>query len=93
MINNDIKQLEKLMRLCRKMGVTYAKVLDVELQFGSEPRKASKPVEIPQDPLATVSVPKPNLYSTLEPDPPIQTDELTDEQKLFWSSADAHEQQ
>lgn len=39
---NDLKELEKLLKLCRKQGVTSIKVQGIELLLGELPRKSSE---------------------------------------------------
>jgi hypothetical protein len=68
----DVKDLEKLLKLCRKQGVTELKFGNVEFKLGSLPteKQAQLQDEIPTD----------NPYSNF-PD-----GELTPEQLMFYSS-------
>lgn len=38
---NDLGELQKLLKLCRKQGVKELKLGDLSLVFGDEPRKQS----------------------------------------------------
>jgi hypothetical protein len=83
----NLKELQKLIALCRKTGVESIKVDNVEFHLGAAPRQASRPQpEILQDPLANVSVPKPNIYNEVTEDTKIITDELTEEQLMYYSA-------
>lgn len=46
----DFKDLEKLLKLCRKQGVTDIKLGDIELKFGELPIDLSKNIDINSDP-------------------------------------------
>jgi len=78
MIVKDLKTLDKLIKMCKKQGLTGIRVGNIE--FNLEPIKPSR-VE-PIAPEAAIRVPKFN--GSLEPDK-IDTDELTEEQLLNWS--------
>ena len=74
---NDIKDLKKVIQLCRQTGVDIIKVDGVELVLGSAPRQ---PIKARNSSIETFS-------SAIGPDTPIETpDELTPEQLLMWSS-------
>lgn len=69
----DLKELEKLLKLCRKQGVTDIKLGDVELKLGELPAESNgrqTSVETPTD----------NPYANF-PD-----GELTPEQLMFYSA-------
>lgn len=85
---DNLKELQKLIQLCRKTGVESIKVDNVEFHLGKAPAKAYKPqAEVLTDPLANASVPKPNIYNEIsEVDKIEMPDELTDEQLMNWSS-------
>jgi hypothetical protein len=78
MILKTIKDLDKLIKLCKKQGISGIKVGNVE--FNLEPIKTSS-IE-PISPEASVKVPKFN--GSLEPDK-IDTDQLTEEQLMYYS--------
>ncbi len=61
----DLKELEKLLKLCRKQGVTEVNLSGVIIKFGDMPRKSTGDVQDSDDP---------------------ETDELTPEQLMFFSS-------
>lgn len=92
MIEN-LKDLQKIIALCRKQGVTHIKIGDLELNLGSMPPKPSKPVDYSNDfPEANIQVPQYEEYSapdTLDTKAiadKIATSELTEEQLLFYSA-------
>lgn len=88
MLIKDLKELKKLLVLCRQQGVESIKIADIEFHLGKAPAKAYKPqAEVLTDPLANASVPKPNIYNEIsEVDKIEMPDELTDEQLMNWSS-------
>lgn len=61
----SLKELQKVIALCRKTGVQSIKVDGIELILGAEPRKASKSLDYSSDfPEASVQVPQFQGYST-----------------------------
>lgn len=66
----NLKDLNKLIQLCRKTGVEAITVDGIELKLGNDPIKPSKRVSN-----------RPNYEQDT-----VKTDELTPEQMLFWSS-------
>lgn len=95
---NSLKDLEKLIKLCQKTGVLAVKANGIELQLGVKPHKPSRPPRL-EDPLASVSVPTPNLFdpvafakaqaakATAALKEQIEMpDELSDEQLLMYSA-------
>lgn len=83
---DSIKDLTKLVQLCRKTGVLSIKVDGIELTLGAEPlKKAYKPTSY-SIPSATSNT----AYGEIDEDTKILTDELTPEQLLFYS-AQGHE--
>lgn len=85
MIVKEIKDLEKIMKLCLKLGVTAIKVGNVEFGLPEHP-KAIKAIAEDIFPEAQVKVPKFNGIAAKEVGPDkIDTDELTPEQLLNWS--------
>lgn len=76
----DVKQLEKLAKLCRKLGVKQLKTADIELVLGDEPnisrRQRSSKKTAPSGEQA------PGIADVVE------GDQLTEEQLLFYSVLD-----
>lgn len=74
---DTLKDLQKLIQLCKKTGTDHIRVGDVEIwiNFNEAPQTEAKFVN-ESLPLGEVGV-----------DTKIQTDELTPEQLLMWSSA------
>jgi hypothetical protein len=92
---NSLKELEKILKLCRKNGVQVMKVDGVEFVLGEvtdKPRKryidtreVTSQIDLNAFPEADLKIP------AFSPPPPVadqvdMPDELTDEQKLFYSS-------
>lgn len=75
---NDIKELRKLIKLCREQGVQSIRFDGVELHLGDLPQKIDKR-KYPD--LASQSLSPGGITA----DTKIITDELTDEQMLMWS--------
>jgi len=76
----SLKDLQKLIQLCRKMGVEAFEVGEIKMSLGPEPAKYK-----------ATAIYKQTLQKTLAPggiteDVTIPTDLLTDEQLLFWSA-------
>jgi hypothetical protein len=96
----SLKDLEYLVKLCRKTGIQSIKVDGVELHLGPEPTKKRKaePFHI-DDPLAHAKIEAPSLKTEVGYDATfngmsvetkaeiekIVTDELTPEQLMNWS--------
>lgn len=80
---NNLKDLEKLISLCRKTGVDTIKVDNIELKLGELPYKVPKTTK--QPPLAQTD---PLVYTPggITEQTSIQTDSLTEEQLLYWST-------
>lgn len=86
---DSLKELQKLIKACRALGVDKIEIDGIKLEFGSLPttRKAKKVVETTDDFALdgigiNMPVPPPDL---------IKTDELTAEQLLHWSSSSQEE--
>lgn len=87
----NLKELQKVIHLCQKSGVTSIKIDGIELLLGPVPNKPPKPVDFSSDfPEASISVPKysPSTRSDEVKSiaDKIATDELTSEQLMFYSS-------
>lgn len=97
---DSLKELEKLVRLCRKVGIDAMKVSGFEFHLAplpAKPRKAPKGTEI-SDPLEKASIPTPTFGYDKLPTPQndtqavaerIATDGLSAEELLFYSVSDA----
>lgn len=69
----DAKALKKLAAACRAAGITYFKNAECEFSLGQVPEKIKNP----------------KAREALEvPQGPIESDDLTEEQLLFYSVAD-----
>jgi hypothetical protein len=83
----NIKELQKLITLCRKQGVTSIKMEGVELQLGPEPVKQAKRPAVEMPNFDPGSIPRPSLKpwetETVEK---IETDAPTGDELLFWSA-------
>lgn len=77
----DLKDLKKILKLCRSEGIAVIKIGDIEVHLGPEPLKKAQ-----TSPNASVS---PYSYppNAITEDTRIELpDELTEEQLLMWSS-------
>ena len=86
----NLKELQKVISLCRRLGVEAMEVDGVKFNLGSESRTIRK-LQIVADDFseANLKVPKPNLITQSVQETVadvIKTDGLTDEQLLFYSS-------
>ena len=86
MVIKDIKDLKQIIDLCRKTGVDSIKIDNVEMKLGPAPVKytTNKETSRPYTPPGVITE-----------DTQITTDELTEEQLLFYSTTnqDYNEQQ
>jgi hypothetical protein len=104
---NNIKDLERIIKMCRKTGVNSLKLGELELNLGLLPIKKQQPVDFSSDfPEASIPVPQFRPYTQSTPDnnkqlsseevqviaDKIATSELTADQLLFYSSAGHSEQ-
>jgi len=94
---DSLKDLQKVIQLCRKTGVTLIKIDGIELQLGPKPTTSSKKVDYASDfPEANIPVPQFQGYSQpsdiQQVADKIATSELTEEQLLFYSSTGQAEQ-
>lgn len=84
---DSLKDLEKLVKLCRKLGIDAVEIGDLKFNLGQPPQTIRKN-QIVQSMFsdADIKIPKYNpVVSDSTPDI-IKTDELTQEQLLFYSS-------
>lgn len=82
---NDIKDLKKLIDLCRRTGVEAIEVDGVKMNLGSAPTVIYKDNKKTTD--QTVYTP-----GGITEDTQIPTDVMTDEQMLFWSAETENQQ-
>lgn len=97
---DSLKELKKLLTLCRQQGVQSIKLGEVEFHLGALPKKRSKAIDIDAFPEADIKIPQfqaidkpiinPEVNQYVED--AIQTDELTEEQLMFYS-AQGHQEQ
>lgn len=86
----SIKDLEALVKLCRKHGIEAIEVDNVKFSLGSAPKRVS--ILRSEDPLADARIPmfngitNPNVAQVVADQ--IKTDELSPDQLLFYSSSD-----
>lgn len=89
---DSLKELEKLVKLCRKTGVTAITVDGISFQLSVLPSKPAKSADIASHyfPEANIPVPqyKPKTGEIVAEEVK-SDDELTEEQLLNWSSAPA----
>lgn len=83
----DLKDLEKVIKLCRRMGIEAIEVDNVKLNLGPAPKPVTQHSVASDFPEASMKIPQ---YTATSGDPDaITSDELTPEQLLMWSSAEA----
>ncbi len=99
---DSLKQLEQVIKLCRKTGITDIKIDGVELHLGAVTQNRQKTTKVSynrqNDPILPTITPytpggvteQTAIVSEIAD---IDSDELTDEQKMFWSAGDEQEQQ
>lgn len=82
------KDLEKIIQVCRKTGVTHLKLEGLEIELGSLPTKQPKTRSYQLDtfPEADIRVPQFTPMPAVQVAEKIATDALTDEQLLFYSA-------
>ena len=93
---DNLKDLEKLIKLCRKTGIHSIKVDGMEFELGALPDRPR--LTRLDDPMAGVSIPAPNILDPIaaakahaaaelkKVQDYIQTDEPTEDQMLMWSA-------
>lgn len=83
---DTLKDLEKLVKLCRRLGIDAMEIGDIKFGLGQLPviPKKSNIQSMFQE--ADLRIPKYNPVVTDSTPDIIKTDELTDEQLLFYSS-------
>ena len=78
-----IKDLDKLMQLCRKRGISAIEVDNIKFNLGVEPVAQKQPQYSPQPQMPTYSP------GGITPD---TTDGLTEDQLLFYSVSETQDQ-
>lgn len=85
----NLKELEKLVKLCRRTGVQAIKIDGIEFALGADPQASIVKSAIDETvfPEANIRVPKPNIAQvTDQVDKVDMPDELTQEQLMFYSA-------
>ncbi len=80
----NLKELQKVIQLCRKLGVEAIELDGIKMNLGPEPRKSFKAPKVDQEVFPEESIKVPAF--TPMPDK-IVTDELSEEQLMYYSSA------
>lgn len=87
---SNLKELKKLIQLCRNTGISSIKIEGLELTFGPAPIKRAKSdsIDLSAFPEANIKVPSYTPYTAAvkEVADQIATDELSEEQLMFYSS-------
>jgi hypothetical protein len=85
---DTLKDLEKVISLCRKLGVESIKIDNVEFHLGQLPAKAKKVKSLIVDTFseADIKVPQYTPVTNATEADRIVTDELTEEQLMFYSA-------
>jgi hypothetical protein len=93
---DSLKQLEQLIKLCRKTGVVEIKADNIDLKLGITPYKARRRAQS-DDPMADLKIPVPNITDAISAAKQaaaqelqriqdyIETDEPSEEQLMNWS--------
>lgn len=89
---DTLKDLEKIIKLCRKTGVSAMRIDGVEFELG--PEQANINIQKPSKRFVEELQPQMPVFTPggITAETKIPTDGLTDEQLLMWS-AQGHEQQ
>jgi len=91
---DSIKQLKQIIALCRSAGVSDVKIDGIEMHLGPLPVKRSNKAATAFSAFPEAQVPVPAYNGPEQPgfDKIDMPDDLSDEQKLFWS-AESRDQQ
>lgn len=82
----SLKDLEKLVKLCRKLGVDKIEVDGVKVELGAPPEI----VDSRKNRISNLQENQVFIPGGIDQDTRIDMpDELTEEQKMFWSSSDS----
>lgn len=90
----NLKELQKVIQLCRKLGVEAIEVDNVKLNLGAIPSKiANNTRKVDQEVFPEESIKVPQFTPVQDAADKIATDELSEEQLMYYSSAskEAHE--
>lgn len=80
----NFNDLKKIILLCRRQGVQSIKIGTLELHLGAAVRQKQKQIDYSSDiPEANVQIPK--FTGEIAAPDPVTTDELTEEQLMFYS--------
>jgi hypothetical protein len=90
-----LKDLEKVVRLCRKLGVEAFECGNIKFNLGPAPKAKAKRYNVAADiPEAALKIPQFTPAETeTQTDNPIKTDELSEDELLFYSAVDATQEQ
>ncbi len=86
---STLKDLEKIVKFCRKQAITDIKIDGIELHIGSLPMKAKSVRQSVQSQTPTIAQYMPIITEQdkiVQEVSAIESDELTEDQKMFWSS-------
>lgn len=84
MVINSLKELKKLILLCRQTGVQSMKIDGIELHLGTLPKQTVRSIDTNVFPEESIKVPA--YTPVIEDDGKVDEETLTDEQLLFYSS-------
>ncbi len=88
---NSLKQLEKLMQLCRKQGIEAFEIGEIKFNLGSLPKVGKQLPSIDDSVFPEQNVQVPKFNGILPDEVPAQekiktADDMTEEQRMFYSS-------
>ncbi len=84
----NLKQLQKLIALCRKTGVEAIEIDGIKMNIGPAPKATRKQTPVEYDiPEASIKIPQYNPVVKEVVADVIKTDGLTDEELLFYSAS------
>lgn len=87
MVINNLKDLKALVQLCRKEGIDAFEIGDIKFNLGAKPKRERKHTPIEFDiPEASVKIPQYNPIVKQVVADVIKTDDLTQEELLFYSA-------
>lgn len=82
----DLKGLKKFLQLCRQQGVESIRIEGLEVHLGALPTKAYRSRKPSKSFMDTMTPPDIFVPGGVMPEEKIETDELSDEELLFYSS-------
>ena len=89
---SSLKELERLIKLCRKNGVRAITVDGITMSITEPSKRSNKPVtEFEAFPEENIPVPRYTPTEEATDTDKIETDTLTDEQLLMWSAQSSNE--